>query len=170
LIRVNTFNQKFLLTKENIIPKLFSLAYYFIALVLLFSGFSKIFDPENFLKVLNVTLGFHGENILILIATALPVIEIALGLMLMLPVPMGKIWRSNDKSKVKETLIATVILFAVFFLFSIYGTVAGFNVDCGCFGSSVSSEFGVGMIVRNLSLTIISIVLNKIKLLEQKNQ
>lgn len=149
MIRVNTFNQKFFLTKENIIPKLFSLAYYFIALVLLFSGFSKIIDPENFLKVLNITLGFLGENIIILIATALPVFEIALGLMLML------------KIKTKETLFVAVILFAVFFLFSIYGTIKGFNVDCGCFGSSISSQFGIEMIIRNLSLTIISIVLNR---------
>jgi hypothetical protein len=155
--------QKSSLSKETIKPKLFVLAYYFIALVLLFSGINKVIAPETFLNTLNTTLGFLGENILILIATALPVIEIALGFMLMLPVPMGKIWRSNDKSKVKETLIATVILFAVFFLFSIYGTVAGFDVDCGCFGSNVSSEFGAGMVVRNIVLLIVSILVYNLK-------
>jgi hypothetical protein len=144
LIRVNTFNQKFLLTKENIIPKLFSLAYYFIVLVLLFSGFSKIIDPENFLKVLNITLGFLGGNILILIATVLPVLEIALGLMLIL------------KIKVKETLIAVLLLFVAFTAFAIYGTLKGFNIDCGCFGSNVSNEFGVWMIIRNIVLVDIA--------------
>jgi len=69
---------------------------------------------------------------------------------------MGKIWRSNDKSKTKETLISTVILFAVFFLFSIYGTIKGFNVDCGCFGTVIKNEFGIWMIGRNLLLVVIA--------------
>lgn len=144
LIRDNTFNQKYLLTKENIVPKLFSLAYYFIALVLLFSGFSKIIDPESFLKVLNVTLGFLGENIVILIATILPVIEIALGLILIL------------KLKVKETLIVILSLFIVFVLFAIYGFILGFDVDCGCFGTVIKNEFGILMIGRNLLLVVIA--------------
>jgi len=148
--------QKFPLTKGFFKPKLFALAYYIIAIILLFSGLSKIIDPENFIKVLNVTLGFLGEDIIVLTATALPVIEIALGLMLIL------------KIKVKETLIAALILFSVFALFAVYGTIAGFDVDCGCFGSSVSSEFGAGMIVRNTILLVITLLLNKTSLLEQK--
>ena len=148
--------QKFPLAKDNIKQKLFESAYYFIVAVLLFSGFSKIIDPENFLKTLNTTLNFLGESIIIFIATALPVIEIAIGLMLLL------------KIKTKETLFVVVILFAAFLLFSIYGTIAGFDVDCGCFGSSVGSEFGVEMIVRNLILLIISLILIKTSLLEQK--
>lgn len=153
-----TITEGYFLTKEKLKQKLYVISYYLIAVVLLVSGISKILNPENLLNTLNTTLTFLGGNILILIATVLPVLEIALGLMLLL------------KTKVKKTLIATVILFAAFFLFSIYGTIKGFDVDCGCFGSSTSSQFGIEMIIRNLSLTIISIVLNKLKLLEQKNQ
>ncbi|MFZ2323363.1 MAG: MauE/DoxX family redox-associated membrane protein [Ignavibacteriaceae bacterium] len=151
MIRDNTFNQKSLLTKENIVPKLFSLAYYFIALVLLFSGISKIIDPNNFLKTLNTTLGFFGENIIILIATTMPVIEMSMGLMLML------------KIKVKETLVATIILFGSFLLFSVYGTIAIFDIDCGCFGNLIKSQFDFIMVVRNLFFFTVSFVLFFIK-------
>ena len=141
------FNSLFSLTKTTLSPS--KLGYYFfyysITIILLFSGFSKIIEPENFLKVLNTTLGFLGENIIILTATALPVIEIALGLMLIL------------KIKVKEALIATLLLFSVFALFAIYGFISGFDVDCGCFGSNVSGEFGVGMIIRNLVFLLLPI-------------
>jgi hypothetical protein len=139
------FNSLFSLTKTTLSPS--KLGYYFfyysITIILFFSGFSKIIDPENFLKVLNVTLGFLGENIIVLTATALPVFEIVLSLMLML--------------KTKETLIATVILFGVFLIFAIYGFISGFDVDCGCFGSNVSGEFGVGMIIRNLVFLLLPI-------------
>ncbi len=114
--------------------------YYIISILLLVSGSGKIIDPENFLKVLNVTLGFLGENIIVLTATALPVIEIALGLMLIL------------KLKVKETLIVILSLIIVFVLFAIYGFISGFDVDCGCFGTVIKNEFGILMIGRNLLL------------------
>jgi hypothetical protein len=46
--------------------------------------------------------------------------------------------------------------------------IKGFDVDCGCFGSNVSSEFGIGMIIRNVILIVITLLLNKTSLLEQK--
>ena len=128
------------LFKGNIKQKFFIVSFYFTAFVLLGSGISKIVNPETFLKVLNVTIGFLGENIIVLIATILPVIEIALGLMLLL------------KTKVKETLIAILLLFSAFALFAIYGFISGFDVDCGCFGTVIKNEFGILMIGRNLLL------------------
>lgn len=125
------------------------LAYYIIAFILLVSGIIKIISPENFLNTLNTTLNFLSESIIILIAAALPVIEIALGLMLVL------------RTKVKETLAAAVILFSIFLLFSIYGTIAGFGVDCGCFGTVIKNEFGILMIGRNFVLLLISLLLYK---------
>ncbi|AFH48384.1 Methylamine utilization protein [Ignavibacterium album JCM 16511] len=142
-----TSSEKVPLISRNVKQKFYTVSYYFIAVILLVSGVSKIINPENFIKVLNVTLGFLGENIVILIATILPVIEIALGLMLML------------KIKVKEALIAVLYLFVAFTVFAIYGTIKGFNIDCGCFGSNVRNEFGVGMIVRNLVLLVVVLVL-----------
>lgn len=134
------------LTKTNFFPTRLGLPflYYIIAIILLFSGFSKIIDPENFLKVLNISLAFLGADLIILVATVLPVIEIAIGLMLILNI------------KVKETLIVTLILFIFFALFSVYGYIAGFDGDCGCFGTGIGSQFGILMIVRNLILVVIA--------------
>lgn len=112
-------------SKHSFKSILILLSHYVIAGVLILSGSSKIIDPENFLKVLNVTLSFFGENTIFLIATALPLFEFALGTMLIL------------KIKVKETLIAVLLLFIDFTVFAIYGTIKGFNIDCGCFDATI---------------------------------
>lgn len=152
MIKINTFNPKLFFTKENILPGILSLAYYFIALVLLISGISKILNPENILTTLNVTLNLIGENITILIATALPVIEVSLSLMLLF------------KIKVKAALLITLILFIGFLLFAVYGFIAGFDVDCGCFGENLKSRIGILLILRNILLTsIVIFIINNIK-------
>lgn len=141
--------------KHSFKSALILLVHYVIAGVLILSGISKIIDPESFLKVLNVTLGFLGENTIVFIASILPVIEVALGFLLIL------------KIKVKETLIATVILFATFLIFAIYGTIKGFDVDCGCFGTGIKNEFGIWMILRNLLLVVITYL--KLKYFNERN-
>ena len=140
---------------DSVLTILSTFVYYLIAVVFVISGISKILNPENFLKVLNITVSFFGENIIILIATLLPVIEIALGMMLVL------------KIRIKETLIATTILMTIFLIYAIYGTVKGFDTDCGCFGSSVESNFGTLMIIRNIVLMLSSLILSNINLLRQ---
>ena len=140
---------------NSVLTILSTFVYYLIAVVFVISGISKILNPENFLKVLNITVSFFGENIIILIATLLPVIEIALGMMLVL------------KIRIKETLIATTILMTIFLIYAIYGTVKGFDTDCGCFGSSVESNFGTLMIIRNIVLMLSSLILSNINLLRQ---
>lgn len=128
---------------------LWGVLYYFIAVVLLFSGASKIIDPTPMIETMKAAFKLN-ENLLILIATILPVIEIALGLMLVL------------KIQTKNTLSATTFLFFCFFAFSVYGTLIGLNVDCGCFGGAFKSEFGITMIIRNLVLLTIVIWLVKV--------
>ena len=141
------------------IPKSFELIgksfYYFIAIVLLFSGISKIVDPIPMMETMKAVFKVN-ENLLILAATILPVIEIGFGLMLVFNV------------ETKKVLFAVIILFFCFSTFSVYGTIIGLNNDCGCFGSNVSSEFGVRMIIRNVILLVITLLLNKTSLLEQK--
>ena len=63
--------------------------------------------------------------------------------------------------KTKEILITVMVLFTIFLLYSIYGTIAGYNVDCGCFGDSIKSQFGVWMIGRNVLLIISVLYLYK---------
>ncbi|HMN18903.1 MAG TPA: methylamine utilization protein [Ignavibacteriaceae bacterium] len=135
---------KIISSKHSLKSIFILLTHYLIAGVLLFSGVSKIIYPENILNVLNITLNFLGEDILMLIAALLPVIEIALGTMILM------------KIKVKETLITTLILFSGFVLFAGYGFIAGFDVDCGCFGTVIKNEFGIWMILRNILLVLIA--------------
>jgi len=131
------------------IPKGFELIwrslYYFIAVVLLFSGVTKIVDPIPMMETMKAVFKVN-ENLLILAATILPVIEIGFGLMLVFNV------------ETKKVLFAVIILFFCFSTFSVYGTIIGLNNDCGCFGSVIKSEFGIFMVLRNLTFFTITIL------------
>lgn len=122
---------------------LYFLCYYLIVGVLVFSGISKIINPLPTIETLKAAFKFSNE-INLIAATMLPVIEVALALMLLF------------KYKQRIVLITINVLFFFFFLFAIYGTAIGLNVECGCFSSVVSSEFGIKMILRNLILTSIA--------------
>lgn len=125
---------------------------YLIAGVLLLSGISKIIDPMPLIETVKLVFGLP-EEILILTATILPIIEIGFGLLIIL------------KIKPKPVLFSTLVLFFAFFAFSVYGTIVGLKNDCGCFGSLVKSEIGWWMVIRNTTFTAISIftiTLNKI--------
>lgn len=123
--------------------------YYLIAVVLLFSGVSKIIDPMPMIETINQIPVLKRITEILPFGEVwwgfLPIIEIALGLMLVL------------KIQTKNTLSATTVLLFAFFVFSIYGTVIGLSTDCGCFGDAVKSEFGITMIIRNLVLVTITL-------------
>jgi len=120
--------------------------YYFIAAVLLFSGIAKIIDPVPLINTLKL-IKIIPESLHILIATLLPVIEICFALLLLM------------KIKPKIALKLITLLFSIFLGFSIYGAIAGYGTDCGCFGNTVKSSFGLGMIIRNTVFLIISFIL-----------
>ncbi|MFA3784235.1 MauE/DoxX family redox-associated membrane protein [Melioribacteraceae bacterium 4301-Me] len=123
--------------------------YYLLASVLIFSGIAKIIDVNPLIEVLQqIKL---PNDLVIVIATILPITEIGLGIMLLL------------KIKQRTSIKITVILFLVFFLFSVYGMVMGIEKDCGCFGNAVKSYFGWGMVGRNFLLLITTIFLEKSK-------
>lgn len=106
------------------IEVLWGALFYFIAVVLLFSGVSKIIDPAPMIETMIAAFKIN-ENLLILAAIGLPVIEIALGLMLVL------------KIQIKKTFLAATVLFFGFFAFSIYGTAISLSTDCWCFGDAI---------------------------------
>ncbi len=146
-------NKEIILVGSNYSFKkiMYCTGYYFIATVLLFSGISKIIDPQPLLDTLTL-IKFLSEETRILIATALPILEITFTILL-----LGKI-------KVKITLVLTSVLFFGFLAFSIYGTLAGFDADCGCFGNTIKSEIGWGMVGRNLFMLLLSIInINRVK-------
>jgi len=115
---------------------LYATTYYFIAIVLLAAWMFKIFDPAPMLGTLDL-IQFLNNPLSVFIATVLPVIEIALGMLLL----TGK--------KIRISLIAATGLFWFFFGFSVYGYAVGLDADCGCFGNVIASDFGIGMIMRN---------------------
>ena len=119
---------------------------YFIAAILIFSGSTKIIDPEPLNYILNL-LEVLPEPMVIFISVILPVTEIMLGIFLFF----------NLKAKV--TLSFTSVLFLSFLLFAIYGTLTGISSECGCFGNILKSNIGWGMIVRNIVLFIIVVLL-----------
>jgi hypothetical protein len=122
--------------------------YYFIAAVLLFSGISKIIDPLPMIETMKAAFKLN-DNLLLLAATILPVIEIALGLMLVL------------KIQTNRTFLVITALFFSFLVFSVYGTVIKLNTDCGCFGNTINSNFGWLMILRNIILLIFVLICMK---------
>ncbi|NMC98616.1 MAG: methylamine utilization protein [Bacteroidales bacterium] len=124
---------------------LFSASFYFLIALLLFSGISKVLDPQPVLETIKAVIN-ASEELQIATATLLPVLEITLGVMLLLRI------------RAKETLIAVTILFLFFFLFSVYGTVIGLENDCGCFGNAVESSFGIGMVIRNIIFLLIAFI------------
>ncbi len=111
-------------------------ATYFVSIVLLVAGALKIYDPAPLLGTLEL-LSFINNSFAILIATILPVIEIAIGILLL------------TGTKAKIAVVSAAGLFWFFFSFSVYGYAAGLYADCGCFGDVIASDFGVGMILRN---------------------
>lgn len=131
-------------SKGVLLSAAYNIMYYFVVGVLLFSGISKIIDPLPTIETLKAAFKFPDE-INLLIATALPIVEIALALMMLL------------KYKQLITLLTINVLFLFFFLFAVYGTALGLNIDCGCFSNVVNSEFGITMILRNLTLTTITL-------------
>ncbi|MFA3782618.1 MauE/DoxX family redox-associated membrane protein [Melioribacteraceae bacterium 4301-Me] len=125
--------------------------YYLLASVLIFSGIAKIIDVNPLIEVLQqIKL---PNDLVIVIATILPITEIGLGIMLLL------------KIKQRTAIKITAILFMVFLLFSIYEMLSGIEKDCGCFGNAIKSEFGWGMVGRNAFLLLLSIVV-----LERENR
>ncbi|MBS3945664.1 MAG: hypothetical protein KGZ42_09225, partial [Melioribacter sp.] len=131
---------------------LYQIACYGISFVLLFSGVSKVIDPQPMLETIKAVINV-SEELQIASATLLPILEQTLGVMLLLRI------------RVKETLVAVTILFMFFFLFSVYGlvrllfggTVIGLENDCGCFGKVVDSSFGIGMVIRNIFFLLLSL-------------
>ena len=147
MFEIGTYMQSSKLFDRNLLKKFYSALYYLIAVVLLFTGATKIVDPLPLLETLKI-IPIVPEDLVVPVATLLPVLEVGLGLLMLL------------KIKLNVILPLVVMLFFIFFAFSIYGNFVGLNADCGCFGNVVKSEFGWGMIVRNCVLFVGSVYIN----------
>jgi len=112
------------LKEYDFIKILYNISIYVITAVLLFSGIAKIIDPFPLISTLKL-ITIIPESLQILIATLLPVVEIGLAILMLL------------KVKPQLTLTVVTILFAIFLIVSVYGTLAGFGTDCGCLPANV---------------------------------
>lgn len=129
----------------------YAMMYYGISIIFLFSGIMKIVDPIPTMDTLKTVFHF-SDTLNLIIATMLPLVEIAIAALLLL-----NMWQ-------KQILLIVSILFLCFFLFAVYGTITGISNDCGCFGNVVKSEFGWNMIIRNFLFLSISVAAMIIKL------
>lgn len=87
----------------NLKKSFYLFSFYLIVIVLLFSGISKVIDPQTFIETIQST-NLIEDVFVIALAILLPVIEITLGVILLLKMNIGII------------LILTTILFASFFI------------------------------------------------------
>lgn len=127
---------------------LINICRYFIAAVLLFSGISKIIDPQTFNEAMN-SIGIMNAHIKELTTGLLPIMEVFLGVVLLF-------------NKYSETAMPfVIILFTLFLFFAVYGILIGVEGDCGCFGGILDSSFDYTMVVRNFTLFLMSVILLK---------
>jgi len=112
---------------------------------LFFSGIGKLINPRPLFETLQ-QINILPQVVIVLISTILPIFEIMIGLALFFRIRTDKaIW-------------IALALFLCFFLFSIYGVIAGMKNDCGCFGNIIESKFGITMVIRNFVLFMVSII------------
>lgn len=117
-----------------------------IILVLLFSAITKILNPAPFIETIKNLYDLDKE-IIAGLAAIFPMFELLLAVLLLFRV------------KGKQTLMVVTLLFLFFLLVAIYGSFfLKLNNDCGCFGSVVKSNFGWGIVIRNLLFFCVSVI------------
>lgn len=129
-------------------------ATFILSFILLFAGATKIVDPSPLVFTLASTFNFLNESIIIFIASILPILEIGIGILLIF-----SLFHEKIRQKRKTILLTTALLFALFFAFSVYGFMINLQNDCGCFGNTIYSKIGFGMVLRNFILTSIAFLL-----------
>ena len=143
--------------KRSVLHYLNFIFTYFLSVVLLFAGLSKIINPSPLIDNLSAVFGFLPETVIISIVSLLPTAEVGLGLLLIFSLYYGKI-----KDKRKTILLITTLMFGLFWAFSIYGYILGMKNDCGCFGNLINTYTNGIMVTRNSVLFSISTMLSLI--------
>ena len=125
---------------------------FILAFIMLLAAISKLLSPSIFIHNVS-TIFYYLTNLeIILVASIVPVLEIAIGMIMIL-----LLYKEDIVKKRKVILFFTTILFGLFLIISIYGFSLGLSGGCGCFGSALKSNFDLSMIIRNSVLFIISI-------------
>jgi hypothetical protein len=118
-----------------------------VATVFLASGAAKLVDTAGFANTL-VALGVPArrERTVALISKAIPVAEIALGLL------------TAARVQAKLASLALLIVAGLFTLVTAWATRHRVQVQCRCFGSLTRSEFGRRGLAINVALTAMATI------------
>jgi uncharacterized membrane protein YphA (DoxX/SURF4 family) len=106
------------------------------------AGFTKLGDPARFATDIANYRMF--PSLAPLMAVTFPPIEIVLGLAL---VAAPRLWR-------RAAALAVAALMALFTVAVAQAVARGINVDCGCFGGSVSGPVTIWTVARDVALTL----------------
>jgi uncharacterized membrane protein YphA (DoxX/SURF4 family) len=124
----------------------YNIVYFFMSIVLIFAGISKLYNPFPLLEDLMYSTPFPTLMLIGLVAL-IAILETLLGIMLAL------------KIKIKENLFFAGILFSIIFLFSLYAYVNGYSGETGSFGGIIKSHFDNSLLIVNSVFLFFSIAL-----------
>ncbi len=116
-----------------------------LGLIFLASGISKLSDIPSFVLVVK-EFGFVSEAISRLIASAVPVIEIGCGVLL-----LAGLW-------VKASSAVIMGLLMMFIAVVIPQIAVGNEIDCGCFGPLSHGKVDTMLLVRDVILLALSLI------------
>lgn len=105
--------------RSLLLPWLYQVIRFVIAVIFLWSGLTKAYDPGGFAEVIKA-YGLIPETWVVPVAIVLPLLEIMAGLGLMLDIT--------------GSLVLVSGLLLLFMALLAYAILLGLDVDCGCFG------------------------------------
>jgi hypothetical protein len=119
----------------------------FIALVLLATAGGKLFDVPGFARVL-ATYELLPESLLIPLAVAVPLAELALA-----------IWLLSGR-RILGAAVASVAMHLAYTAWSAAAILRGLKLaNCGCFGVFLARPLGWGTVAEDLVMTGLSVAL-----------
>lgn len=117
-----------------------------VALTFIISGFSKLTERENNIRVIQ-KLNFFPRTISIAAGTSLPYIEIGLAVLLIF----------NVYIKISVTVV--IILLISFIFANSYVVSKGKDIACNCFGKLLQGKLGMGGLYHSIILLLYSLPL-----------
>ena len=97
----------------------YRLSRWILAVVFLYSGGTKLLDPQSFAVIIDA-FGLVPETLIEPIAIGLPLLEITVALGLLFDI--------------RGALAVTTALIVLFMAILVYAVYMGLDIDCGCFG------------------------------------
>jgi uncharacterized membrane protein YphA (DoxX/SURF4 family) len=127
--------------RSQILPFINVVLRLILGLVLIYAGWSKMFDPHTFMNDIG-NYRILPNSLLPITAITLPAIEVVTGVCLILGLFM------------EGALTITTILILVFLAAIESAILRGLDIKCGCFGTTDAELVGIGVLVRDFLLLL----------------